>query len=72
MLERFSTQKNETKIFRNSIILKCDGADIQTFLTRVDTTYSQTKINDEFKFGLLALCPKNVSFVLALIPLVLL
>ncbi len=44
MLEKFSTQKTESKIMREALTLRYDGGDIPSFLSRADKVCNQAKM----------------------------
>ena len=53
MLEKFSTQKTESEMMRESLTLRYDGSDIPTFLSRAEKVYNQAEVGENVKFELL-------------------
>ena len=53
MLEKFSTQKTQSKIMREALTLRYDIGDIPKFLPRADKVYNQAKVGENVKFKLL-------------------
>ena len=53
MLDKFSVQKTESEIMKETVSLVYDGGDVQIFLARADKVYSQARFNEKAKFDLL-------------------